>query len=72
MVVSEESGKFTLEEFLSMRVKVSNFVIFAGLLLVWHLIFSVFGIYALHPSFPTVGRTNRHPEGWQRRDPSPF
>ena len=48
MVVSQESGKFTLEEFLSMRVKVSNFVIFAGLLLVWHLIFSVFGIYDSH------------------------
>jgi exopolysaccharide biosynthesis polyprenyl glycosylphosphotransferase len=45
IVVSRESGTFTLEQFLSMRVKVSNFVIFAGLLLVWHMIFSVFGIY---------------------------
>jgi FlaA1/EpsC-like NDP-sugar epimerase len=48
MVVSRESGNFTLEEFLSMRVKISNFVIFAGLLLVWHLVFSVFGIYDSH------------------------
>jgi exopolysaccharide biosynthesis polyprenyl glycosylphosphotransferase len=48
MAVSRESGNFTLEEFLSMRVKISNFVIFAGLLLVWHLIFSVFGIYDSH------------------------
>ncbi len=48
IVVSRESGNFTLEEFLSMRVKVSNFVIFAGLLLVWHLILSVFGLYDSH------------------------
>lgn len=46
IVVSQESNNFTLEQFLSMRVKISNFVIFAGLLLVWHLVFLVFGIYA--------------------------
>jgi exopolysaccharide biosynthesis polyprenyl glycosylphosphotransferase len=46
IAVSKESSAFTLEELLAMRVKVSNFVIFAGLLLVWHLVFSVVGIYA--------------------------
>jgi exopolysaccharide biosynthesis polyprenyl glycosylphosphotransferase len=46
IVVSSASGKVTLEQFLSMRVKIANFVIFSGLLLVWHLLFSVFGMYA--------------------------
>jgi exopolysaccharide biosynthesis polyprenyl glycosylphosphotransferase len=45
VAVSETNGAFTLEQFLSMRVKIANFVVFAGLLLVWHLVFSVFGIY---------------------------
>ncbi|MBZ5679778.1 MAG: sugar transferase [Acidobacteriia bacterium] len=48
IVVSHVNSNFTLEEFLSMRVKISNFVIFAGLLLTWHLVFSVFGIYDSH------------------------
>jgi exopolysaccharide biosynthesis polyprenyl glycosylphosphotransferase len=35
----------SLTEFLSMRIKMGNLVIFCALLLVWHLIFSSFGIY---------------------------
>jgi exopolysaccharide biosynthesis polyprenyl glycosylphosphotransferase len=33
-------------EFFSMRVKVGNFLIFFGLLILWHCLFSVFGFYA--------------------------
>lgn len=46
LAVSKESSNFTLSQFLSMRVKVANLVIFGGLLLVWHLVFLVAGIYA--------------------------
>ncbi len=46
LAVSHQAGNFTLAEFLSMRVKISNLVIFAGLVLVWHLIFLVLGMYA--------------------------
>src|SRR5580704_5127525 len=46
IAVSEASGAVTLEQFLAMRVKIANFVIFSGLVMVWHLMFSVFGIYA--------------------------
>ena len=45
VAVSEQSGAVTLEQFLSMRIKVANFLIFCCLLLVWHLVFRVFGMY---------------------------
>ena len=45
LVVSHESSSVTLAQFLSMRIKISNFVIFCCLLLVWHLVFRVFGMY---------------------------
>jgi exopolysaccharide biosynthesis polyprenyl glycosylphosphotransferase len=35
----------TLSEFLHLRIKVRNFVLFLGFLLVWHVIFSLFGLY---------------------------
>jgi exopolysaccharide biosynthesis polyprenyl glycosylphosphotransferase len=35
-------------EFFSMRVKIGNFVIFFGLLFVWHIIFTLFGMYTSH------------------------
>ncbi len=35
----------TLSAFLQMRIKVVNFALFLGLLLVWHVIFSLFGLY---------------------------
>jgi exopolysaccharide biosynthesis polyprenyl glycosylphosphotransferase len=47
LVVSHASLS-SLEEVLAMRVKISNFVIFSGLLLCWHLLFSAWGMYASH------------------------
>lgn len=38
----------TAEEFFSMRVKVGNCVIFLGLLVLWHVLFSLFGLYTSH------------------------
>jgi len=45
IAVSQESPT-SLAEFFAMRVKISNFVTFCGLLLVWYFLFSMFGIYA--------------------------
>ncbi len=39
-----ESG-VSFSEFFSMRIKIQNFVIFLGLMIVWHIIFSSFGLY---------------------------
>jgi len=39
------NGSISVAEFLAMRVKLQNFLIFAGLLLVWHTLFSAFGLY---------------------------
>lgn len=38
-------SRFSLEEFLSMRVKVGNFVLFFGLLVAWHAVLKSFGLY---------------------------
>ena len=38
-------GSISLGDFLSMRIKVQNFVLFMGLLLIWHMLFSFFGMY---------------------------
>lgn len=35
-------------DFFSMRVKLGNLIIFLGLLLLWHLLFSAFGLYGSH------------------------
>lgn len=40
-----EEGATSLSEFLSMRVSVRNFVLFAGLLVIWHSLFSALGLY---------------------------
>jgi exopolysaccharide biosynthesis polyprenyl glycosylphosphotransferase len=40
-----EVGATSLTDFLSMRISVRNFVFFSGLLLLWHSLFSVFGLY---------------------------
>src|SRR5258708_9112936 len=45
VAATQARGWVGLEQFLSMRVKIGNFVIFSCMLLVWHLVFSVFGIY---------------------------
>jgi exopolysaccharide biosynthesis polyprenyl glycosylphosphotransferase len=39
-------GRFSLAEFFEMRVKLGNMVLFMGFLLAWHVLFSVFGLYA--------------------------
>lgn len=43
--VLEEHGGMSFAQFLSMRVKIVNIVLFVSLLAVWHVIFSVFGLY---------------------------
>jgi len=35
----------SFEQFLSMRIKVRNFALFLGFMIVWHIIFSLFGLY---------------------------
>lgn len=41
-----ESQSVTFAEFFAMRVKIGNFLIFSGLLVVWHLLFTSCGLYA--------------------------
>ncbi len=43
--VVRANGTFTLSDFLAMRVKVGNFLLFIALLVLWHIMFSVFGLY---------------------------
>jgi len=45
MLVAHQTPAVSLAEFLSMRIKVENFVIFALLLLAWHVVFSSRGLY---------------------------
>jgi exopolysaccharide biosynthesis polyprenyl glycosylphosphotransferase len=43
-----ENQAVTFSEFLSMRVKIGNFFVFFGLLLCWHVLFSLCGLYVSH------------------------
>ncbi len=43
--VLREHGGLSFTQFLSMRVKIANIVLFLSLLVTWHVIFSVFGLY---------------------------
>jgi exopolysaccharide biosynthesis polyprenyl glycosylphosphotransferase len=45
-VVVSQRATVSLAEFFAMRVKIQNFIVFAILLLIWHQIFVVFGMYA--------------------------
>jgi exopolysaccharide biosynthesis polyprenyl glycosylphosphotransferase len=45
LLVLRESGAMTFSEFLSMRIKVGNFVLFFALIVLWHITFSAFGLY---------------------------
>ena len=45
MLVAHQTAAVSLAEFLSMRIKVGNFVIFALFLLAWHVLFSSLGLY---------------------------
>ena len=44
--VSYQIGRVSLLEFLSMRVKVQNVLLFLGFLAAWHVVFSLYGIYS--------------------------
>ena len=45
-IVVSQRATVTFAEFFEMRVKIQNFVVFGVLLLVWHQIFVLFGMYA--------------------------
>src|SRR5271156_2092906 len=45
LVGSQGRGGVSLSAFLSMRIKLANFVVLAAVLLVWHLIFSLLGFF---------------------------
>jgi exopolysaccharide biosynthesis polyprenyl glycosylphosphotransferase len=44
-VVVSQKATVSLTEFFAMRVKIQNFIVFAVLLLIWHQIFILFGMY---------------------------
>jgi exopolysaccharide biosynthesis polyprenyl glycosylphosphotransferase len=46
LAVLHQTGGVTMTEFFSMRVKIQNFAIFSLFILIWHLIFSLSGLYA--------------------------
>jgi len=45
-VVVSQQATVSLAEFFAMRVKIQNFIVFTVLLLIWHQIFVLFGMYA--------------------------
>jgi exopolysaccharide biosynthesis polyprenyl glycosylphosphotransferase len=45
-VVVSQRAAISLAEFLELRIKIQNFITFTVLLIVWHQIFSIFGMYA--------------------------
>jgi len=45
IMASYRMNTISLDQFLHMRIKVENFALFLGLLLLWHIIFSMFGLY---------------------------
>jgi len=44
-IAHHQFGTASFDQFLAMRIKVENVAIFLGLLLVWNLIFTLFGLY---------------------------
>jgi exopolysaccharide biosynthesis polyprenyl glycosylphosphotransferase len=45
VIVFHISGRVPFTQFLSMRIKVQNFILFSGLVVVWHVTFSFLGLY---------------------------
>src|SRR6202521_4862285 len=45
VLVAHQTAIVSFADFLAMRVKVRNFALFAGFLLVWNIIFRLFGLY---------------------------
>ena len=46
LMVSYGMDSISLDRFLEMRIKVVNVVLFLGLLILWHIIFSMFDLYS--------------------------
>ena len=46
VIVSHRVYTIPLDQFLSMRIKVVNFVILVAVILLWHFVFSMFGLYS--------------------------
>ena len=50
-----ENAAISLESFLSMRIRIQNFILFVGFLFAWQFIFYAFGLYrSRRPSRPTM------------------
>ncbi len=47
-IIVSHSSLASLEEVLAMRVKISNFIIFSALLVCWHVLFRLWGMYGSH------------------------
>ncbi len=45
VVVSYGLDTISFDQFLHMRIKIVNFILFVSLILLWHAIFSMFGLY---------------------------
>ncbi len=45
LLIARESSAMTLSQFLSVRIRIGNFLLFSALLLLWHIVFSAFGLY---------------------------
>jgi exopolysaccharide biosynthesis polyprenyl glycosylphosphotransferase len=58
----KEVGATSLSDFLAMRIKVRNFLLFSGLLLLWHCLFSAFGLYE---SKRLVGKRSEAIDVWE-------
>jgi exopolysaccharide biosynthesis polyprenyl glycosylphosphotransferase len=45
LVVAPERPEYSVEQVLAMRIRLGNLLLFAGFLLVWHVILDAFGVY---------------------------
>ncbi|RZB33493.1 MAG: hypothetical protein SRB2_03969 [Desulfobacteraceae bacterium Eth-SRB2] len=45
IIISFQMNTISFDQFIHMRIKIVNFVLFVSLLLLWHTIFSMFGLY---------------------------
>jgi exopolysaccharide biosynthesis polyprenyl glycosylphosphotransferase len=45
LAVAPERGRMTIEEILALRIRLGNVFLFAGFLLVWHVVFEATGVY---------------------------
>lgn len=52
-----QSGKIPIAEFLAMRIKISNFLLFILYLVIWYLVFSLFGLYRSRRFYSALGET---------------